>query len=431
MGRTRADGPDAHGRERTDGREGGRARREPDRHAVSEPSHPLLELQRHAGNAAVAASMRQANGPTLARAVYPEYKQHWTDGLALGLLSQGEVRHAREHVHALGRGAPADLEVKKFVTRPQARGALAGLRRLVSASAKTSESAQAWRSLLETSFDVAKARDHLRAGPAAKQPDARERRRLTEAYSATIFDRVASTGAGEARAFGVFWAESDAPMRWAVLRRVVPEVEGLGLRPVRYVHYILESVDPKRRHNSFWSQSYGDRMMPLVEYWAAQRRGRQSLFDFADRLTDVPADIQGKTTERQSSEERLRYAVRFRGSTMVRTSGQLLNDGAYLFVLAADGLFYVAPEKEGRHHSSFTGGRAVQSGGTLIVKASRIAVLSDQSGHYRPTPAELVTAVRFLERQGVDLKTVMVGQEGVKHDVPGEEFLVRQTRNAN
>jgi hypothetical protein len=60
----------------------------------------------------------------------------------------------------------------------------------------------------------------------------------------------------------------------------------------------------------------------------------------------------------------------------------------------------------GIHHSTFTAGGRVLCGGEWEVSQGKLKVISHQSGHYQPTFAQFVAALRVLRQKGVNLKDV-------------------------
>jgi hypothetical protein len=74
------------------------------------------------------------------------------------------------------------------------------------------------------------------------------------------------------------------------------------------------------------------------------------------------------------------------------------------------GNFYVSLQHEaGRfHHSSFLHAAPVAAAGELDVQNGILRVLSDQSGHYLPTPTLTKQAVDALTKHGIDMTNVKV-----------------------
>ncbi len=415
------------GRERI----GGDRRRTESHRAPSAPApfprstDRVLALQRHAGNAAVArvATAHAGGARRIQRVVHPEYKGHWTDGLELGLLTPAHVRTARETVGALTADDRKDTEVRAFVTDPPEKGALKGLRRLVSGPKQTDHSARAWRALTDAGFELAAARATLEADPPRVLPSESKRRELTQAYAAALRARFGLTPK-TAEAFDRFWATADPKLRWSVLVRVLPEVAGVGLKPMTSLFYVLESVDPKRRHNSFWELAGGGR--GVLREWLEDAQPGESLFDYADRHAESRT---AGTTEREDKTGRSRFRMSFPGGVMSDAAGAVA-DGEYLFVVDEGQRFYAAPGKSGdisRHHSSFLGGRGVRSAGSLEVERGRIKLLSDQSGHYKPTKHEVLLALQTLQRLGANLASFAVSLHGEPKPVPAHMYLLAET----
>jgi hypothetical protein len=70
-------------------------------------------------------------------------------------------------------------------------------------------------------------------------------------------------------------------------------------------------------------------------------------------------------------------------------------DGWAIFVVSPTGELYSASHIVGKlHHSSFLGGRPVMAAGELVSEDGVVKVLTAKSGHYRPSPDDLLRMVR-------------------------------------
>jgi len=83
-----------------------------------------------------------------------------------------------------------------------------------------------------------------------------------------------------------------------------------------------------------------------------------------------------------------------------------LGGPAAIWVMDPQINFYVAvTQKPGSfHHSSFMGGGLIQAGGQVVIKNGVITAISNGSGHYKPTKAQFMAALRNLQHydaQGV------------------------------
>lgn len=88
-------------------------------------------------------------------------------------------------------------------------------------------------------------------------------------------------------------------------------------------------------------------------------------------------------------------------------------DDYRMFVMDARGDFYAADsvlKQDGfwTHHSSLGRGEAILGAGLMKVENGRLTHLSQQSGHYRPTPAQMVNVLQKLDQLGVDLYQVIL-----------------------
>ena len=98
--------------------------------------------------------------------------------------------------------------------------------------------------------------------------------------------------------------------------------------------------------------------------------------------------------------------------------------------------FYLAPHfvnranskdhaiKENFYHSSYFGGRPVLCSGTIKIVNGEIQVITNDSGHFRPTPAHLAQAVEALGILGVSLAKLQVRAMGMER-CSGIEFLTK------
>jgi hypothetical protein len=79
-----------------------------------------------------------------------------------------------------------------------------------------------------------------------------------------------------------------------------------------------------------------------------------------------------------------------------------------IFVRAPDGKLYVSNEYEfGQfHHSTFNAGGPVSAAGRIWIQDGVVTRISNWSGHYAPTPVDLIYEIAALEDSGVDLSLV-------------------------
>lgn len=78
--------------------------------------------------------------------------------------------------------------------------------------------------------------------------------------------------------------------------------------------------------------------------------------------------------------------------------------GAEIFVVSDANEIHMASHKLGRfHHSSLLGGKPVSMAGEMKVTAGKINWISNKSGHYAPSPDQLVQFLYHLGKDGVPL----------------------------
>ncbi len=96
--------------------------------------------------------------------------------------------------------------------------------------------------------------------------------------------------------------------------------------------------------------------------------------------------------------------------------------------------FYLAPHfvsgKESFFHSSYLGGQAVLCAGTMKIVNGEVLLITNSSGHYRPTDSHLALAVEALYSVGVPLDRLRV-RGFTNAECSGEEFLLRVTFDLN
>jgi hypothetical protein len=78
-----------------------------------------------------------------------------------------------------------------------------------------------------------------------------------------------------------------------------------------------------------------------------------------------------------------------------------------IFVMSKDGQLYAGSHKVGLfHHSSFLSGGEVAGAGEMKASGGRITALTNKSGHYKPTGAEMMQVFAELQSRGVNLASV-------------------------
>ncbi len=91
------------------------------------------------------------------------------------------------------------------------------------------------------------------------------------------------------------------------------------------------------------------------------------------------------------------------------------SDRGALFVLSRDGRFYSSDEGlDGFfHHSSFVAGEQVWMAGKIVVSHGRIIEISNDSGHYKPGPAETFLFMSWLQDSHINLAGIKLNFIGV------------------
>jgi hypothetical protein len=91
-------------------------------------------------------------------------------------------------------------------------------------------------------------------------------------------------------------------------------------------------------------------------------------------------------------------------STMTST---FMGRGYAIYVMDGDGRLYASQHKVGIfHHSSFLAGGNVTGAGEIKIVQGTVKAITNKSGHYKPTSAEMAQVMEELEGRGVNLAAV-------------------------
>jgi hypothetical protein len=161
-----------------------------------------------------------------------------------------------------------------------------------------------------------------------------------------------------------------------------------------------------------------------ITSWAANPTG--SLFDHVKTVGG------GYRTMYMTKEEREGYRLSIVGGRVTLPTGEPLK-GDNIYVLAADNYFFGGAKKSGRggaltseaiHHSTFMGGEPVRGAGHFTTDDSgNLQRVDDQSGHYRPGDYELGLVLYYLEFDQTDLSRVKINRKD-----PADVFLAEWKR---
>jgi hypothetical protein len=115
-----------------------------------------------------------------------------------------------------------------------------------------------------------------------------------------------------------------------------------------------------------------------------------------------PLDI--KSVTYYSEVEREQSRVYVDGGKLTHGDSTPLGDGKWIFVVDRDGRLIAAPPRAGViHHSSLSGGKPVLMAGEFEIVAGKVTVITNQSGHFRPSTAVFERFLVGLREQGLDL----------------------------
>ncbi len=84
--------------------------------------------------------------------------------------------------------------------------------------------------------------------------------------------------------------------------------------------------------------------------------------------------------------------------------------GSAIYVLSPEGLLYAGSHRvDYFHHSSFLAGGAVLAAGEIVTNPEgQITMISDKSGHYKPSRKQMLNILRFFHNCGVNLTHVKI-----------------------
>lgn len=110
--------------------------------------------------------------------------------------------------------------------------------------------------------------------------------------------------------------------------------------------------------------------------------------------------------------ERQERQITFRNGFAYWPGGQMVNRVRKAeFIIGLDGQFYMTKRSDEKReprvrHSSFFQGEPVLAAGQITFdSAARVQMINRRSGHYKPSPADLDRVLRFLQQQGIFVRT--------------------------
>lgn len=175
----------------------------------------------------------------------------------------------------------------------------------------------------------------------------------------------------------------------------------------------LEAIDPRHRygHNLHfyyvkWLHCQSNE--PFF-YWLDIGEGKEVNLEKCPR-----SKLQQQCIKYLGPMERKGYEVVVEdGKFLYKQTGELIDtigqhkDAKWIFVLSTSKNLYVGKKKKGTfQHSSFLAGGATSAAGRLVVENGTLKAVWPHSGHYRPTQANFLDFISFLEENNVDLTDV-------------------------
>ena len=185
--------------------------------------------------------------------------------------------------------------------------------------------------------------------------------------------------------------------------QLVKMVMELGWTAEECDKYFSPGTSPlaaQMRKNFGWSQDDCDKYLPKVA-----------------NMSDPNNPDRPLVTALKSEEERAQFQLHVSGTvtqgdvTEPYDTGDLfskfMKQGWAIFVMDPNGRFFAAQHKVGLfHHSSFLAGGNVAGAGEIKVDHGKVRGITNKSGHYTPTEAEMTQVFTELEANGVNLASV-------------------------
>lgn len=190
----------------------------------------------------------------------------------------------------------------------------------------------------------------------------------------------------------------------------VTSKEFLGQTKTLDEHYWQEALHP--------SHKYGGDLNKLFEDWKASG----STLNFDDYLAENNLITGGGRVKYMDEEQRVPSQVTIVDGKLMKddrpldTQRYMDEEGAGssdfnpIYVISPSGEMYVdIPFVEQFHHSSFLSGAPVLGAGAITTNPEGVIIrISNESGHYKPGKKQLISTLRYLQKQGVDLSKVEV-----------------------
>lgn len=178
-------------------------------------------------------------------------------------------------------------------------------------------------------------------------------------------------------------------------------IKKLAVLKIDWQRLEVSAVPQKDKKGRVRSQSEMDFLLERKKLLKAE--------ELAKEKTDPDAV---KVKKKLTDEERAKYRLQL-GATIVRgpekapldTSGMVSNasgSGFGIFVMSQNGEAYVGSHKVGIfHHSSFLGGGNVAAAGEMKAGGGKLEVLSNKSGHYKPSHAHNMQMIAELKSANI------------------------------
>jgi hypothetical protein len=183
-----------------------------------------------------------------------------------------------------------------------------------------------------------------------------------------------------------------------------------GEQPIAEFTHFLEAIDTQHRYgmNNFFQQWVG-------------APGGQSFFVAVNALEQANSfgmpDRMNKRVTYYTALQRAPFALTITGGGVQTAAGaNFPNNGIY--VLGRNDVFYGDTDRSAIHHTSFMNGEPIKGAGHMHMTGGALDKIDVNSGHYFPSPTQMLNTVLQLRAQGMNITNLdvvaNVGQPAVK-----------------
>lgn len=238
---------------------------------------------------------------------------------------------------------------------------------------------------------------------------------LEEIYLPKAADNLLVQKVTDKQGMSKLWRTSTPKQKQKLLSLISldPELKGLS-----DLGYLLEALDEES------ASHYHRRNLQMQALEWARSRSEENFFEWlkAEPTRKMAGEALHNVSyfsEQEAENHRLNVAGKI---TNAKTGDALVGDN--IFVLDPTNVFYGAEKVAGKiQHSTFLAGGPVRAAGHLYTDGGgKLTRISNESGHYRPTKANILYALALLKKHAVDLTAVEVEIDKKVVAVGGAEY---------